>query len=225
MRTLNLVLFLLCSVMEVQVQAAETEAVVIEVRKTISMSKNDKVYKNYFINGGELLGLKKGTIVDVLRRLPLHDPIKNISIGDLRVKVGEIEIIHADTLLSVARLISQDSPENRPVLDYEAVMVGDRLDLASVRTPKKAVTVNVDSAGVPTELEGEKVALLSRSDKAKSLIKEGEQHLETLANLKMKTNTKSSASRQVASVANEKASEKATKKASPSKKPMLKKKK
>jgi hypothetical protein len=118
MRTLNLVLFLLCSVMEVQVQAAETEAVVIEVRKTISMSKNDKVYKNYFINGGELLGLKKGTIVDVLRRLPMHDPIKNISIGDLRVKVGEIEIIHSDALLSVARLISQDSPENRPVLDY-----------------------------------------------------------------------------------------------------------
>ncbi len=221
MRKLNLVLFLLFSVLEVQVQAAESEAVVIEVRKTISMSKNDKVYKNYFINGGELLGLKKGTIVDVLRRLPLHDPIKNISIGDLRVKVGEIEIIHSDSLLSVARLISQDSPENRPVLDYEAVMVGDRLDLASVRAPKKMDTVNVDSAGVPTELEGEKVALLSRSDKAKSLIKEGEQHLETLANLKMKTNTKSSSGRQVASIV----AEKAIKKASPQKKPMLKKKK
>jgi hypothetical protein len=73
-----------------------------------------------------------------------------------------------------------------------------------VRAPKKLETVNVDSAGVPTELEGEKVALLSRSDKAKSLIKEGEQHLETLANLKMKTNTKSSASRQVASVSKKK---------------------
>lgn len=159
------ILFLLFSVLEVQVQAADGEAVVIEVKKNIQLSKIEKVYKNFFINGGENLGLKKGHIVDVLRRVPFHDPLKNISVGDIRVKVGELEIIHADGQLSVARQIGLEDPENRPVLDYEAVMVGDRLDLASSRAPKK-------------------MALLNPPNEAKQLMKEGEQNLKMLVNSK-----------------------------------------
>jgi hypothetical protein len=159
------ILFLLFSVLEVQVQAADGEAVVIEVKKNIQLSKNEKVFKNFLINGGENLGLKKGSIVDVLRRVPFHDPLKNISIGDIRVKVAELEIIHADGLLSVARQITMENPENRPVLDYEAVMVGDRLDLTSTRAPKK-------------------MALLNPPNEAKQLMKEGEQNLQMLVNSK-----------------------------------------
>jgi hypothetical protein len=185
MKKYNLALvFFLFSGLEVQVQAAEKEAVVIEVRKTISMSKNDKVYKNYFINGGGNLGLKKGVVVDVLRRLPLHDPLKNISVGDLRIKVGEIEIIHHDQYLSVGKLLSQESPESRPVLDYEAIMVGDRLDLASIKAPKAPSIPDVNAAFIPSETSPEKVALLASSDKAKSLLKEGEQQIEALSRLK-----------------------------------------
>ncbi len=167
------ILFLLFSVLEVQVQAADGEAVVIEVKKNIQLSKNEKVFKNFFINGGENLGLKKGHIVDVLRRVPFHDPLKNISVGDIRVKVAELEIIHADGLLSVARQIRMEDPESRPVLDYEAVMVGDRLDLATARAPKK-------------------MALLNPSNEAKQLMKEGEQNLQELVNSK--------ATRKIASV-------------------------
>jgi hypothetical protein len=198
------ILFLFFSVIEVQVQAQENEAVVIEVRKNISLSKNDKVYKNFFINGGENLGLKKGHTVEVLRRVPFHDPLKNISVGDIRVKVGELEIIHSEKNLSVAKLISQESSENRPVLDYEAVMVGDRLDLGTIRAPKKMETPDVNAAvvvPVMNEIPGEKVALLNRSDKAKRLMKEGEQHLETLADLKMNTgNKKPKGERNLASI-------------------------
>jgi hypothetical protein len=195
-------LFFLFSGLEVQVQAAEKEAVVIEVRKTISMSKNDKVYKNFFINGGGNLGLKKGVIVDVLRRLPMHDPLKNISVGDLRIKVGEIEIIHNDDFLSVAKLVSQESPENRPVLDYEAVMVGDRLDLSSIKTPPKPTGPDVNAALDPAEVSLKKGALLASTDKAESLLKEGEKQLAVLSQLKMKgTAKKSKQGRQLASLA------------------------
>lgn len=129
--------FMMCSVVEVQVRAAE-EAVVIEVKKNLSLSKADKVYRNYFINGGANVGLSKGAIVDVLRRVAVHDPLKNASIGDIRVKVAELEIIHVDPKISVARLVSQESPENRPVLDVEAIMIGDRLDLKSIRSLQTA---------------------------------------------------------------------------------------
>ncbi len=179
MKRLHLpLLFLLFSVIEVQVQAADGEAVVIEVKKNIQLSKSEKVYRNFFINGGENLGLKKGVIVDVLRRVPFHDPLKNISVGDIRVKVAEIEIIHADGLLSVARQITLENPENRPVLDYDAVMVGDRLDLATARAPKKPATPDLNAPVMgPT---GEKVALLSPSIEAQQLMKESEQTLQML---------------------------------------------
>jgi hypothetical protein len=158
------ILFLLFSVIEVQVQAADKEAVIIEVRKTIPMTKAEKVFKHYFINGGENLGLKKGSTIDVLRRIPFHDPIKNVSVGDIRVKVGEIEIIHSEATLSVARQTTLENPETRPVLDYEAVMVGDRLDLGTIRDAKK-------------------VALLKAPNEAKQLIKEGERNLRMLASV------------------------------------------
>ncbi len=186
------ILFLLFSVLEVQVQAADGEAVVIEVKKNIQLSKNEKVFKNFFINGGENLGLKKGHIVDVLRRIPFHDPLKNISVGDIRVKVAELEIIHADGLLSVARQIHMEDPESRPILDYEAVMVGDRLDLATARAPKKMTTPDLNARTAILAIPGEKVALLNRPNEAKQLMKEGEQNLQQLVNSK--------ATRKIASV-------------------------
>ena len=193
MRKIHLpILFLLFSVLEVQVQAADGEAVVIEVKKNIQLSKNDKIFKNFFINGGENLGLKKGYRVDVLRRVPFHDPLKNISVGDIRVKVGELEIIHADRLLSVARQISLENPEDRPVLDYEAVMVGDRLDLASSRAPKTPMVPDISAGNAILPLQGEKVALLNPPNEAKQLMKEGEQNLQLLVNSK--------ATRKIASV-------------------------
>lgn len=138
------ILFLLCSIVEVRAKAEEQEAVVIEVKKSVSLSKNDKVYKNYIINGGEDLGLGKGKIVDVLRRVPVHDPILNKAIGDLRIKVAELEIIHTENGISVARLFYQESPEDRPLLNYEAIMMGDRLDLSSIRVKTNLVIKGQD---------------------------------------------------------------------------------
>lgn len=184
-------LFVFFSVVEVRAQINASEAVVIEVRKNTSLSKKEKVYKNFFINGGQNLGLKPGMLVDVSRRLPVHDPLKNASIGDLRVKVGTLEIIHSESNISVARILSYDSMEKRPLLDYEAVMVGDRLDLSSLRAAPRVE----EQASSANSLESEKVALLKTQSKAEKLIQEGERHL---ANLEMKTKAEYAANKRVA---------------------------
>lgn len=177
-------LFLLFSVIEVRAD----EAVIIEVRKNTNLSKKEKVFRNFFVNGGENFGLKPGMHVDVLRRLPVHDPIKNASVGDLHVKVGTVEILHSESRLSVARLVSYDSMEQRPLLDFEAVMVGDRLDLASLRAaPPVAAPANT--------LKGEKVALLKAQSRAEKLIREGER---SLASLEMKTRAEAAQNKAVA---------------------------
>ncbi|MCB9073238.1 MAG: hypothetical protein H6623_06420 [Bdellovibrionaceae bacterium] len=179
MKTLGLyVLFILFSVVEVR---ADVEAVVIEVRKNTALSKKEKIYKNYFINGGKNLGLKKGLLVDALRRLPVHDPLKNTSIGDLRIKVGTLEIIYSEEKISVGRIVSFESMDERPILDYEAIMIGDRLDLSTIRS---APVIEKTAQNLENPSLAEKVALLGKESKAESLIQEGERHL---ASMEMKT--------------------------------------
>lgn len=175
-KSIIMMIFLITSTIEVQVKAASNEAVIIEVRKNLPMSKQEKIYRNYFINGGTQLGLNKGSTVEVLRRLPVHDPLKNSAIGDLRVKVGQLEIIHADTRISVGRLVSMESPDDRPILDYEALMIGDRLDLSTIKghvAPKPAALNSVDP-------QAKEIALLDKKMSAKELIAEGKRHLASL---------------------------------------------
>lgn len=113
--------------------ALETEAVVIEVRKKVKLHKTERVYSDYFIRGGSKLGLSAGVLVSVVRRISVHDPFQNSSIGDFRIKVADIEIIQVDGEKSIGRLIEIDRREARPMLTYDAVMIGDRLDLDTMR--------------------------------------------------------------------------------------------
>ena len=113
--------------------AAQSEAVVIEVRKKVKLHESERVYADYFIRGGSELGLTEGTLVSVKRRVPVHDPFDNKSVGDFYVKVADLEIIHSDNDKSIGRLVEIDRREARPMLTYDSVMIGDRLDLTTMR--------------------------------------------------------------------------------------------
>ena len=125
--------FFFISLLMTSAIAMEKEAVVIEIRKKIKLHKTEIVYPDYFINGGTKLGLDKGSVVSVVRRVPVHDPFQNASIGDFRIKVAEVEIIHSDREKAIARLLQIDRTAERPMVKYDSVMVGDRLDLSTLR--------------------------------------------------------------------------------------------
>ncbi|MCB0377998.1 MAG: hypothetical protein KDD33_05855 [Bdellovibrionales bacterium] len=134
MDLVKICLILMVALMQMPAWALGPEAVVIEVRKKVKLHPMERVYADYFIRGGSTLGLEKGTIVSVVRRVPVHDPFENASVGDFRIKVADIEIIQSDEKKSVGRLIEIDRREARPMLTYDSVMIGDRLDLESLRT-------------------------------------------------------------------------------------------
>lgn len=115
------------------VGALPDEAVVIEIVKKVRLHKSEVVYPDFFINGGSKMGLDKGAVVSVVRRVPVHDPFQNASIGDFRIKVADVEIIHSDKDKAIARLIEIDRTAERPMVSYDSVMVGDRLDLSTLR--------------------------------------------------------------------------------------------
>lgn len=117
---------------------AKADLTIFDVRKNLAMSDTDKVYRDFYINGGSESGLTSGMVITVQRRQPLYDSYQNRSAGDLSLKVAKIKIIHVQKGLAVARLHSEFTRENAPILEDNFIMVGDQLDLGSATSDKQA---------------------------------------------------------------------------------------
>lgn len=117
--------------------AYANDLTIFDVRKNLAMSDTEKVYRDFYINGGSEAGLSAGMIVTVERRMPLYDNYQNRSAGDLQLKVAKIRIIHVQKGIAVARLMSEFTRENAPLLEDNFIMVGDRLDMNSATSEGK----------------------------------------------------------------------------------------
>ena len=106
-------------------------ATVFDVRRSLAMEPGEKVFHDYYINAGSADGVKAGTYVTVVREIPVHDPVQNKQQGTLSVRVAYLQILHVEKNLAVARLAGELSNASRPVLEYEALMIGDKVDLKS----------------------------------------------------------------------------------------------
>tara|TARA_B100000749_G_scaffold279661_1_gene273071 strand:+ start:54871 stop:55467 length:597 start_codon:yes stop_codon:yes gene_type:complete len=135
------ILLALATLISIQVYAKDVN--IFDVRKTLPLSETEKVYQDFYVNGGSERGLKPGMLVTVTRRLNPYDTYQNKSPGELNVAVGRLKIIHVQEGVSVARLHSLYSRSSRPVLEYDYLMVGDKLDLNTLqmdRGRKKSVS-------------------------------------------------------------------------------------
>ncbi len=110
---------------------------VFESRRALSLVDGQQLPKDYYINAGTESGLRKDVVVTVNRRTAFYDPYQNKSAGDIMVPVAELRIIYSQNGLSVARLEKMHDRAFLPSLEYEAVMVGDRLDLSSASKREK----------------------------------------------------------------------------------------
>ena len=113
------------------------EVTVFDVRKNFPMKNGQKTYQDYYLNGGTEVGIKKGMVITVTRRRALYDAYQNRSPGNLRVPVGKLKVIQVQNGMSVARLHSNFSRANLPVLEYDFILVGDKMDIASAYFEKK----------------------------------------------------------------------------------------
>ena len=102
------------------------EFTVYQVFRPIDLGESDTLPpKDIFINMGVEQGVKKGTQLDVYRRVSSFDNLTQKHMGDLVIPVGRVKVIHADTKSSVARLEKFVSIESEPALLPQAVMIGD----------------------------------------------------------------------------------------------------
>ncbi len=105
---------------------------VFDVRKSLPLDPTEAVYHDIYLNGGPESGLKRGMYVSIVRKTPIHDPVQNKAQAVLGIEVARVHIIHTEHKIAVARLAQQFSGDDRPVLEYEGIMIGDIVDLSSV---------------------------------------------------------------------------------------------
>ena len=121
-------------------QANASGPSIFDVRRSLPLEPDEPVTKDFYINAGPESGMKKGAYISVVRPVPIHDPIANKQQATLNIPVGQLQIIEVQRGITVARLMTELTDEERPTLEYEGVMVGDRVDLGTITTeaPKKS---------------------------------------------------------------------------------------
>lgn len=125
---------------------------IFDVRNTLPLSNAEPLFRDYYINAGSERGLRAGMIVTVRRKMALYDSYRNKSPGDLHIQVGKVKIILVQDGLAVARDHAAISRTTHPLLEYDFVMAGDELDLATV-----APDTESNKTGDAAEVSAEKV--------------------------------------------------------------------
>lgn len=109
---------------------------VFDVRRSLPLEPEEPVYHDFYIDAGNEAGFKKGMYVTVVRKIPVHDPVGNKQQATLNITVGKLQVIHVEKNITVARLHSELGDEERPTLEFEAIMIGDQVDMGSLTMDK-----------------------------------------------------------------------------------------
>lgn len=107
------------------------EAYIFDVRKSLPLKPKEPVYHDYYINAGTESGLQKGMIVSVTRRVPVHDTYTQETQDDLIVTVAKIKLLFVQKKMSVGRKVQLADFKDTPVVEFQGLMVGDRIDIKS----------------------------------------------------------------------------------------------
>lgn len=102
---------------------------VVDVRRNITLSDNDPIYKDFYINAGDGSSLRKNMVVNVKRKINVRDSSTK-SVGDFETTVGQLKIIQVGNKVSVAREYKLTPRDEEPMLEQLGIMSGDRIDTA-----------------------------------------------------------------------------------------------
>ena len=145
---------------------------IFDVRISLPLQPEDEAYHDFYINAGPEAGFKKGMYVTVVRLVPVHDPVQNKQQATLTIDVARLQVIHVERNITVARLDSEFTDEERPTLEFESVMIGDRVDPSSftMESPKKKQKIKkkVAAEDLPRPIETSREEVKSADSNATS---------------------------------------------------------
>jgi len=131
-------------------QAADSVYSVFDIKKTMPINGRQKVYKDFYVNMGEDQGVKPGSILAVYRRQGVVDNFRNVLHEDLLIPVAHMKVIQSSQTISIARLESVTPARQIPVVDFNNVMLGDRVELVTGKAKKADKAIIRKIAGKKT---------------------------------------------------------------------------
>ncbi|MES3039443.1 MAG: hypothetical protein V4736_16155 [Bdellovibrionota bacterium] len=117
------------------VHAQSQDISIVNVRKNITLSNEETAYRDYYLNGGSDDGIKKGQVLNIVRKVVARDYSGTQTYGDIFIPVGELKVIAVFGKLAVARESKIFSREELPVLEQIGLMTGDLVDLRNQFSP------------------------------------------------------------------------------------------
>ena len=88
---------------------------------------NEELKKNYYVNFGKNQGIKPGTILDVFRSIEKQDPYETSTRYTYKVKIGELEVLHAEDDAAIASMTKIEQGAKTPLFEIKKLMVGDEV--------------------------------------------------------------------------------------------------
>ncbi len=149
MKTNAIIIFFILLIAQIYVSAAEI--VIVDVRRNITLSDDDAVYKDFYLEAGEGSGLKKNLVVNVKRKIYVRDQAAK-SIGDFETVVGQLRIVHVQGKIAVGREYKLQSRDEEAMVEQIGIMSGDHIDLTgsfvdSARPKRKPAEIPASAEG------------------------------------------------------------------------------
>ena len=109
-------------------EALAQEAVVYDVYRPVDLGGESPPKMDYFITLGAKRGVREGSIVKVLRRVPTYDQLGKKLMKDVTFPIATLKVIHAEADSAIARLDKFLPEDDTPAISPRAIMVGDPVE-------------------------------------------------------------------------------------------------
>ena len=104
--------------------------VIYSIAQDIPMgTPNETIRKNFYVDMGKNQGIRKDSVLDVYRIVSVLDPYGGKKRFNHKIKVGELKILHTEETTSIGVLNKMEDPEETPVLEVNALMIGDLVNV------------------------------------------------------------------------------------------------
>jgi hypothetical protein len=104
---------------------------VFGIRTDYPMSDGQALFRDVYVNMGTNQGIKTGSILEASRVVTTVDELNQRTGRNISFKIAKLKVIHAETDVAVARVMSFQSPESTPIGSFTNVMVGDEVEVGS----------------------------------------------------------------------------------------------
>lgn len=91
---------------------------------------NEVLKKNYYVNIGKNQGVRQGATLNVFRVISKLNPYENQKRINHRVKIGQIEILHADEEAAIGAFKEINNGPQDPLFEIENFMIGDHVSVS-----------------------------------------------------------------------------------------------